>query len=405
MADIENSARRDAVVIGLVGAAHFLSHFFQLALAPLFPLIKDEFDVSYTALGLIVTVFYVVSGVCQALVGVLVDRFGATRMLLLGLGLLAAAVGLTGMAPNYVSLLPLAALAGIGNSVFHPADLSILSLKVSKPRLGRAYGVHAFCGTAGYAVSPVVIGTIGAFAGWRTALIVAGLLGLAALALMARFADRLKTEPSRGEGERSAAAVAYGYGRLMATPAIMMAFAYFALSAAAGTAVQTYSVSSLVELYEVALPLATTALTLYLGLSALGILLGGVAADRTTRHHRIVILGLGIGATSMAAIGWLLPPFAVVLAMIGAAGLCVGMTAPSRDLIVRGATPPGATGKVFGFVYSGLDIGSSVAPVAFGWLIDNGMPKAIFVLIGVVLIVTIATAMQVRQQPQLSTAD
>jgi MFS family permease len=76
----------------------------------------------------------------------------------------------------------------------------------------------------------------------------------------------------------------------------------------------------------------------------------------------------------------------------------VGTTGPSRDMLVRAAAPPGAAGKVFGFVYSGLDFGGSLAPAAFGWLVDHGQPRAVFGLIALLLVLTIGTVLQVRRR-------
>lgn len=397
---------RDTLVIALVGIAHFTSHFFQLALAPLFPHLRDAFDVSYATLGSVATTFYLTSGICQAFAGIVVDRFGARPMLLGGIATMATSIGLFGAVTDFWMLYPLAALAGIGNSVFHPADFSVLSNRVSKQRLGRAYGVHAFSGTAGYAVAPLLMGGIATAADWRTALIAAGLAGWGVVALMVRYSRELADETEDGAragaaepgGAAAEPAIPLSYGRLIATPALVMAFGYFLLGAAAGTGIQTFSTAALVEMYGVAPTAAVTALTAYLGASAAGILLGGILADRTGRHALVATTGLAVCSALIltVATGWL--PFAGVVAALSLGGLAQGMTAPSRDILVKGATPKGATGKVFGFVYSGLDAGSTLAPLAFGVLLDHHATNLVFATIGMLFAMAIVTALSVARQ-------
>ncbi|HZH29113.1 MAG TPA: MFS transporter [Azospirillaceae bacterium] len=403
------SVRRDATVIGLVGAAHFSSHFFQLAIPPLFPLLRTELGVGYAELGMIPSVFFLVSGICQALVGVLVDRNGAKPVLLAGLALLATATGLAGLVSDYWMLLPLAALAGMGNSVFHPADLSILSHKVSPARMGRAFSIHQLGGTLGYAAAPVAVFGFAALVGWRTALVGAGVLGLCVVALLAAAGDRIATEPGAGKASPrrptggqpprpdTQGAQPVGYAALISSPAMIMAFLYFLLASAGGSGVQTFSIPALIKLYDLAPALASNALTGYLLASAAGIFAGGLLADRTARHDRVAITGLVVGTCLMltAASGTL--PVAPVLVLLAGAGFCVGATAPSRDMLIRAATPKGATGKAFGFVYSGLDAGSTLAPAVFGILLDAGFPQAVFLGVGLLYGLTIFTVIQVRR--------
>jgi hypothetical protein len=230
--------RSDTLVIGLVGLAHLLSHFYQIALAPLFPLLRAEFGVSYTALGLIISLFYGVSGMCQAFVGILVDRYGGDRLMLFGILIMSTSVMLMGFAPAYWVLLPLAVLSALGNSVFHPADLSILSAKVSPDRLGRAFGIHGFGGTCGYFLSPIIVYYgVASFAGWRAGLIVAGLIGWGAALLIFRYRDVLRMPAGQSAGAEAMPSLAF-YGRLVRNLPLMAAFVYFALIAGALAGVQ-----------------------------------------------------------------------------------------------------------------------------------------------------------------------
>ncbi|MBM3532248.1 MAG: MFS transporter [Alphaproteobacteria bacterium] len=393
MTALATSVRRDSLVIGLIGAAHFMSHFFQLALAPIFPLLKDEFDVSWTALGGITAVFYAVSGVCQALVGVWCDRYGAARMLYMGLALLALSIAAAGVVPYFWMLYPLAALAGMGNSVFHPADLSILSTRVSHGRLGRAYSVHGLSGTLGYATSPVVIGTMAFTIGWRPALIVAGVLGLVSLAMISRFDEALGGRDKQAGSARED----HAYGALIRQPRIVSGFVFFALAAMAGIGFQSFGVPALISINQVPLAVAATGLTVYLLAQASGIFAGGWIVDWTRRHDLVAITGMGLAAATMAVVGVSSLPFTSVLVLIAFSGFSAGTVGPARDMLIRAAAPEGATGKVFGFVYSGLDIGSCVGPLWFGWLMDHDAPRLVFAAIAVTLVLTLPMVITVRR--------
>ena len=389
------SLRRDVRIIGLIGTAHFFSHFFQLTLPPLFPLLKDVFGVPYVALGLAVSVFYGGSGIGQTVSGFLVDRVGALRVLMAGMGLLAGAIALAGLVPSYWFLLPVALLAGLGNSVFHPADYSILNASVDPRRIGRGYSVHAISGNLGWAVAPTVVFALTAHFGWRAALVTVGGLGLAMVVVLA-------TQGGAFTGVHAGARRAGGVTdvRVLLTAPVLAAFAYFALIATALVGMQTFGVTGLMRVYETPMALATAALTAFLLGGAAGILGGGFLADRTSRHDVVAVSGL-IGAAALillVATGGVGPSrLPLVLAV---AGFCQGVTAPSRDMLVRAATPPGASGKVFGFVYSGLDLGSCLVPVAFGWMLDHRDPRMLFVAVGVLLLCTIGTVVQVRRRAQ-----
>ena len=395
---------RDLKVMGLVGSAHAASHFFHLTLPPLFPILKDEFGVSYAALGLLTTLFYGASGIAQTIAGFLVDHFGARRVLLIGLTVLSLSVIGYGFTSEYWMLAVLSVCAGLGNSVFHPADLSILTSKVSPPRLGRAYGAHALSGNLGWAVAPAFVITIAHYADWRTATIAAGIVGLTIVASFMIWGGDLAeanqgTDPEGISSDSRPAAqqmTVLESARLLLTPTIVSCFFYFAFLAAALIGVQSFGVTAMQSLYGIDLGLATAALTAFLVASAAGIFCGGFAADRTSRHDLIAMGGVLLAAAVLAAIGaqWM-TPMAMVLAL-ALAGFLSGTTAPSRDMLVRKATPKGASGRIFGFVYSGLDLGSSTMPLALGWVMDQGNADQVFYACAIMLVVTMATVTQVR---------
>jgi MFS family permease len=391
--------RHDVRVISLVGAAHFTSHFFQLALPPLFPLLREDLGVAYVALGLVMSVFYAASGIGQTVAGFLVDRVGARPILLGGMTLLAGSIGLAGLATSFWVLVPIALLAGLGNSVFHPADFSIVNASVTPRRLGRAYSVHGLCGTLGYAAAPAIIGALAAVLGWRGALATAGGLGLGAVLFFASQAGALGLADGGGAPEPGARPrLRDDVGVLLAAP-IVVVFVFFAIFATAFIGIQTFSVPALIAIFDVPLGLATSALTAYLLGSAAGILLGGVLADHVRRHEAVAAGGLLLSALLMLGLAAVALPTGAIAVVMAGAGLCVGAIGPSRDLIVRRATPPGASGKVYGFVYSGLDLGSSITPLIFGWLLDRGTPRTLFVAVAVLLGLALLTVLRVRGRP------
>jgi MFS transporter, FSR family, fosmidomycin resistance protein len=393
---VDRSLRDDIRVIALIGGGHTVSHFLQLTLPPLFPVLRVELGVSWVALGLISSVFYAVSGIAQPVAGFLVDHFGARRVLLSGMVLFGAAIAATALAPTYWALLPIAGLAGLGNSVFHPADYSMLNTAVSARRIARAYSVHQISGNIGWVLAPLLVGTVTHVAGWRVALLTAGGVALAATLVIA-----LQTA---GLGPRMPPlARVHGVGlradlrMLMAVP-ILMAFGYFVLLTASTSGIQTFAVPALGAIYHAPLVLATGALTVYLVGNASGVLTGGFLADRATRHDLVAAGGVLCAAalTTLLASGTL--PLGAVSAVMALTGFSMGVTAPSRDMLVRAATPRGSSGKVFGFVYSGLDVGSLIAPPVYGWFLDRGQPRAMFGVIAAVMLVMIATVVQVRRR-------
>ena len=398
MTDITaNSTRRDVKVIALVAAGHGCSHFYQLVLPPLFPFITDALGIGFGEAGLLIACFFAASGLAQTPSGFLVDRFGARRMLLAGLTLGATSVTLMSLMPNFWVAIPLVMLAGLGNSVFHPADYSILSHTVSKARMARAYGVHTLSGNIGWAAAPVTVLTLTSFIGWRGALAVTGVAGLGIVLLLASQGGSLLSGPV----QRGAAPVAptktlsAGTLALLVSRPILLCFGYFVLLSISLTGNQTFLPAALNQLYGIPLATAGAALSAYLLASSMGVLLGGIAADHTARHEGIVAAGLLAAAAIMLLVGYVRLPDPAVIAALALAGFASGTTTPSRDMLVRAATPVGATGKVFGFVYSGLDLGAAVTPPVLGMFLDRGEPRAVFILSAAALALTIGTALRV----------
>jgi len=184
------SFRQDATVISVVGFAHGTSHFFHFVIPPLFPWLMREFGLTFTQVGAIMSTFFVVSGIGQALAGFAVDRFGGMRVLCAGVGLLSLGGLAYASAQSYPMLLVAAAIAGVGNCVFHPADYTIMNRRVSATRLGHAFSVHGLSGNLGWAAAPVFVIAIAEAMGWRAACVGASMVGFAALAfLLVRRSD------------------------------------------------------------------------------------------------------------------------------------------------------------------------------------------------------------------------
>jgi MFS transporter, FSR family, fosmidomycin resistance protein len=382
--------RNDATVIGLISFAHGMSHFYQLLLAPLFPFIKDELGVSYAALGFLVALFYTLSALFQPLAGFVVDRYGARSVLLGGIGFLIVGVFLQGVATNYALLALGAALTGIGNSVFHPADFAILNARVSAPRLGYAFSAHGVVGYIGYAVAPLFSVSIGAAFGWQAALLTGAGLGFALLALLLLNSKHLQIEARIATAKATLSADA----RVLLAWPVVLCFLYFTVFAAGLAGLQSFGVSAMVEQYRVAATAASSALTAYLVSAAVGILAGGFVAVRASRHDLVAAAGLAVNAVAVLLIAMNQTPGAALPAALAIAGFASGIVAPSRDLIVRASTPPGATGRVFGFVYSGLDVGSFATPVFYGWMLDHGLPQAVFYTVFAFTALAIVTVLQ-----------
>ena len=379
-------------IVGAVSAAHFVSHYYILLLAPLLPFVRAEYGVSYTEIGFAFAAFNVVSTVLQTPVGFLVDWLGARILLIAGLAIGASAFTVAGLVDSFWVMVAMFALAGVGNTVYHPADYALLSHHVPSDRIGQAFSVHTFAGMLGSAVAPASLLLMQSLWGWRGAFVGAGILGLAVAAVLLAMhenPDAKITAPPRDAD----ANVAVGW-RLLLSPPILLNLVFFVLLAMLSGGTNNYSVVALGALYGTSVTTANAALSGNLLLSAIGVLIGGVLVVRTTRHGLVATAGLAGIALFIALVAQIdLGSLALVAAM-SAAGFCSGVIMPSRDMIVREVTPPGSFGKVFGFVTTGFNIGGIISPLIFGAIMDHGSPKLVFLLVAalsLIAIVTVAT--------------
>ncbi|MBB3121653.1 MFS transporter [Pseudoduganella violacea] len=384
--------REDARVIGLVGLAHGVSHFYHLILAGLFPWLKPAFNLSYSELGLLMTVFFVISGIGQALAGFVVDRVGARRVLFFGVAMLGVSALALSAATSYAMLMLGALLAGVGNSVFHPADYTILNQRVSKARLAHGFSVHGISGNIGWAAAPLFLTSVAALASWRAALLWAAVLPFGVLAIL--FLNRHALRPDSIVPAKEDAPQGAGLDFLR-LPQVWMCFAFFLLTAIALGGIQSFASASLVKLYGMSLQLATSAYTAYMLASAGGMLLGGFVGARSKDHDRNIAIAFTLAALLAVLLSLALAPAWMAFAMMGLIGFFSGVAGPSRDLMIRAAAPKNATGRVYGVVYSGLDSGLAIGPLLFGALMDANRPSWVFLCIALFQALAIATAVGV----------
>ena len=387
--------RQDANVIGLVGLAHASSHFSQLLLPLMFPVFIKEFALSYSEMGLLVTIFFVVSGLGQAGAGFVVDRFGARPVLFAALAIFVLACLLAAHADGYAALVVVAMLAGLGNSPFHPIDFTILNKRVSPSRLGHAYSAHGLSGNLGWAAAPAFLVGITALADWRSAYLAAALLYAAVLLLLILHREQLRTDAGWAASQAPRQPTEAGGLSFLRLPVVWWCFVFFLLSTMTLAVVQTFGVSLLKEMHGIGFELASMTLTAYMLSGALGILLGGFVAARTDRSDQVVAACLGLAALLLALCGSGIFGGVGTMVVLAITGLAVGIGGPSRDMMIRKATPAGATGRVYGLVYCGLDIGLAISPLVFGLFMDRGWYGATFVGAAATLLLAVYAALGV----------
>jgi len=390
--------RQDATVIGLVGLAHGTSHFSHLLLAPMFPLFMRDFGLSYSDVGLLMTIFFVISGTGQALSGFLVDRIGARPVLFAAISCFLLASLVASKVTGYGGLVLVSMLAGLGNAPFHPADFTILNQRVSTARLGHAFSAHGLSGNLGWALAPAFLVGITALSDWRTAYEAAAVLYVSVLAVLFWQRDKLLTVVApRNADAPKGSELAY-----LKLPAVWWCFTFFLLSTMTLAVVQSFAPSILRNLYGVGVEVATYTVSAYMLFGALGMVVGGFTAVYGQRHQwssdRVVVVSMSSGAAllMLCATGWLGATGTMVA--LAATGFAVGIGGPSRDMMIKKATPKGATGRVYGTVYSGLDVGFAISPLLFGHFMDNGWYALTLAGAAVVLFASVFAAVGVGRR-------
>lgn len=388
-----------ARVMGLIGAGHALSHFYTLTLPPLFPLLKDHFGVGFAALGLVVGLLNLASAVAQVPAGMLVDRIGARPVLIAGMILSSAGIVGAALSGSYWLLLGAMVVTGLGNAVFHPADYAVMNARIAPEWMGRAFGVHTFTGNVGFASAPPVMLALTAAFGWRTALLVVGIAGLAVVALLVWQAPLLRTKPEPDDAPPQAgAAPATGTLALYLSPVVLLCLGFYVVIAAVTSGVQSFSVTALVAQGQAEFAGANIALTAFLFAAMGGVLAGGWIADRAGRHGPVAVGGIAVGAAALMAAGLVPMPLAGVIALMTLAGFCTGVIRPARDLIARSVIPKDAIGRVFGLVSTGGWVGMAVTPILFGYALDAGRADAVFWLSGAFFALAIVTVVSLTSR-------
>lgn len=391
--------RGQVSTLGLVSAGHVFSHLHMMALPPLFPLLKEELGTSWTELGLIMAMFGVATGFAQIPAGILVDRFGARHLLIAGLATFSAAILMTGFANSYLELVVLMMVAGVGNAVFHPADYRILSARIPAERHGKSYSIHMFSGWFGWMFAPGIILALTALGSWRLALMEVGAAGLLVAAFMWWRTDLLDDtglgadtaeEPAKVSGKR-------GLAFFLSTPVLMLFLFYFLLSTSS-QGIMTFSVVSIMELYEANVELANTALTGFFVGGGAGVLFGGWAVDRWRHPKLITLFSFILGAAVIAAIGFAAFSTVGAVLLLTLGGFALAVPSPSRDVIVTSMTPKKSIGTIFGFLTTGFAVGMALAPPVFGWINDFGRPDLVFWIIAAINLTCIVTLYGVREE-------
>jgi MFS family permease len=384
--------------LAAISTAHWVSHFHIFVLPMLFPFLKAQLGVGYIDLGFALTVFAVTSGLTQAPIGYLADHIGARKILLMGLTLGGCALILLGLHLSYPSLIASAVLLGLANSVYHPADYAILSAHMDEARMGRAFSIHTFAGFLGGAVAPAIMAGLVATIGGHGALMVAGALGPAvALLLVIVGIPDASARDRVADGARAAK-------QSLLTPALIVLTIFFMLLSLSNAGISNFGVVALMSGYGASFSTANIALTAFLGCSAVGVLAGGFLADRTHRHGQVAAACFAINAGLVLIIALVALPSLLLTLAMGLAGFLGGVIAPSRDMLVRNAAPPGAAGRAFGIVSTGFNIGGIISPLLFGWIMDQNMPHWVFGASVVFMILTVVLGLVTDRRPQQSPA-
>lgn len=374
--------------LSVVSGGHFLSHFYLLAFPPLFPLIRREFALNNTELGLLVSVV-AAAGLLQAPMGDVVDRVGGKWVFVAGVAVSGAGIALVGLAPTYLAMLPIAVITGVGQSTFHPADYTLLEAVTDPGVEGRAFSVHTFCGYAGFAAAPVVVGALGLSFGWRWALFIVGAVGpVYALVAAAVLVPAARPPTDEGAGATESAAgtgLSGSFVSALRNPGILAMGGFFLLAAFAGKGIQTFTTVLAVETFGLAETVGNTALTAFFVLGALGVLSGGVLADRY-RPARVIAAAFALGAALVVVtVSGLVPITASSLVgLYAAAGFFVALVSPSRDRLVSSLSASGSIGRSFGVVFAGGTVGALIGPAFYGVVGDVASISLSFVLVGAV---------------------
>lgn len=401
--------RRDVLLITLLGLGHSISHFFQLVIPPLFPWIMPEFGVNYTQMGAVMTLFFITSTAGQAASGIISDKWGAKKTLFTGISLLLLASVILATAPNYYVLFLVTFLAGMGNSVFHPTDYSLMNRLVSAERLPFAFSIHLIMGNVGWIVAPILMVGVASLFGWRAAAVAAGLVVACVLLMFVLARHLFDLDPATHEEqaqssdstEKSLENKAAGFAFLLA-PAVWLCFGFFFFNSFALSILQNFSPSIFGEVYQVPHETATMGLTSYMVGNAVGVIVGAWLAKLFTDSERVVATCLSVPFVMACFLASGVIPTWSLFIVMAVLGLGCGLANPSRDMMIRSTcmqkVGKNSFGRVYGFTYCGMDFGQTLAPLAAGALLDMGYYMTALALVAVMQLCAIFTTIGVRKQ-------
>jgi MFS family permease len=383
-------------ILALISVGHAVSNFYVLCLPPLLPFFKNDFVVSYTLLGAMLSLRTIVSGSLQMPVGFLADRIGGKHVLIAGLVLMSLGFGGLAVAPNIWWCMPLMAVFGLGLATVRPSNYTVINASIPPTWIGRAFGINMFAGHAGRAVAPPIIIALSALWGWRVAVLVTAGVGLAiSIGIISQW--RIVRDDATGKRKAAGPGI-IAEVRMLASKTAFLFFLFYTLNSLANNGINSFSVAAMTELHGTPLGVASSALTGYLVASAVGVLAGGFIVDKTTRYQLVASIALIAVAGFVALIGAVSLPLVILTAVMTVAGIFQGVLRPARDMMLRDVMPRESFGKAVGMVTTGAAIGGTVSPIVFGWILDHGEPQWVFYIIGLGLLAVAATVVAPKEK-------
>ncbi|HEV2606042.1 MAG TPA: MFS transporter [Microvirga sp.] len=362
-----SSSRPLLPMLAALSVAHLLNDLIQSMIPAIYPVIKDTYRLDFAQVGLITLAFQVTSSLLQPLLGYLTDRRPWPHAMVLGMG--ASLLGLLTLsfATSYGMILAAVSLIGLGSAVFHP-EATRMARHAAAGQQGLAQGIFQIGGHAGYAIGPLLAAAVVVPRGQASLSWFSG-VALLAMVLMSWIAGRYVT--LRREQAASAGVRAKPIGTTLPARHVIFAMAVLILllfSKNAYTAAFTsYYTFYLIERFGVPIQLSQLMLFLYLAVSAVGVIVGGMVGDRIGRD-RVIWLSI-VGAL----------PFALMLPHVdlfwtGVLSVVISFimaSAFSSILVYAIDLVPHRVGLVGGLFY-GLSFGlGGVAAAGLGLLADH----------------------------------
>ena len=386
--------RREFSLIAILTGGHLFSHAYYVVLVPLFAIIVVELDATYIELGVFLSAYSLASFVFQVPTGMLVDKYGPKCFLLGGLTFTSVCVILMGMSASYWPMVILSFLAGMGDSVFHPSGYKIMSARIRKKNLGKAYAAHNFSGYVGWFAMPLSMIFLVGILGWRLAVITVGILGIGMAVIIFFNRRQLSAEGGKKQPrtESSTDAKVSIWAMMISLPVVLLLI-FYAISSMANSGLRGFTPVILPQLFGMSDLASNYALTMWFGGTMVGVLLGGVVADQFKRFDLVASIGYIAGAAAIGLVGYKIfsasaVPFAYLFG-----GFMVGVISPSRDMMVRSVAPPERIGQAFGFVSMGHGVGGFIGPIIFGWVLDYSRAENVLLAGSVMLLAALAVAL------------